>query len=71
MVTAFGVVCSVNDEQTIKIPATMCCPGYPEPGTIHIGHNGNPSTHWICFRHYRAWHDTLARCLVAGLPCEM
>jgi hypothetical protein len=50
----------------------VCCYiDCPEPGTIHIGPNGNSDTHWICFRHYRAWHDTRARFLARGLPCEM
>lgn len=43
----------------------------PEDGTIHIGANGNPDTHWICFRHYDKWNADRARFLAAGLPCEM
>jgi hypothetical protein len=42
----------------------------PEEGTIHIGTNGNPDTHWICFRHLQRWNQTRARFLADG-GCEM
>ena len=42
----------------------------PEPGTIHIGMNGNPDSHWICFRHYYKWNADRARFIADG-GCEM
>jgi len=45
--------------------------GCPEPGTIHIGTNGNPDTHWICFRHYHKWNADRARFLADGGGCKM
>lgn len=43
----------------------------PEPGAIHIGVNGNPDTHWICFRQYNKWNADRALVLADGLGCEM
>jgi len=43
----------------------------PEPGAIHIGVNGNPDTHWICFYHFDLWHAQRDRFRADGLPCEM
>ena len=43
----------------------------PEPGTIHIGVNGNPSSHWLCFYHFNLWHAHRARFLADGDGCEM
>jgi hypothetical protein len=49
-----------------------CCYCHcPEPGAIHIGKNGNPDTHWICFRHYYKWNADRARFLADGGGCEM
>jgi hypothetical protein len=42
-----------------------------EPGTIHIGVNGNPDTDWICFLHLHRWDAQRARFLADGLGCEM
>jgi len=49
-----------------------CCYYHcPEPGTIHIGTNGNPDTHWICRVHYDKWNADRARFLADGGGCEM
>jgi hypothetical protein len=42
-----------------------------EPGRIHIGVNGNPDTHWICWVHYYKWTADRARFLADGGGCEM
>ena len=33
--------------------------------------NGNPRTHWICFRHLERWNETRDRFLADGGGCEM
>jgi hypothetical protein len=48
-----------------------CYINCPEPGTIHIGENGNPRTHWICFCHYDKWNADRARFNSDGGRCEM
>ena len=48
-----------------------CYANCPEPGTIHIGMNGNPDTNWICFRHLDRWNQNRARFLADGEGCEM
>jgi hypothetical protein len=48
-----------------------CYSECPEPGTIHIGTNGNPDTHWICWVHYYKWNADRARFLADGGGCEM
>ena len=42
-----------------------------EEGTIHIGTNGNPDTHWICWVHYDKWNADRARFLADGGGCAM
>ncbi len=42
-----------------------------QPSAIHIGVNGNPETHWICFRHLDKWNANRARFLADGPGCEM
>jgi hypothetical protein len=42
-----------------------------EEGTIHIGMNGNPDTHWICWRHLRRWNQVRAHFLADGGGCGM
>lgn len=56
----------------IPIEDQDCCYiGCPEPGTLHIGENGNPDTHWICWVHYYKWNQMRARFLADGDGCEM
>ena len=43
----------------------------PEPGTIHIGPNGNPDTEWICRFHRDGWNANRARFIADGGGCEM
>ena len=51
---------------------TACCySGCQEEGFVHIGTNGNPDTHWICFRHLERWNQNRARFLADGGECEM
>jgi hypothetical protein len=50
---------------------TCCYANCPEPATIHIGVNGNPDTHWICWRHLERWNQTRARFIADGGGCEM
>jgi hypothetical protein len=66
---------SVEDGMETKFPQVeshACCyADCPEPGTIHIGMNGNPDTHWICWIHYYKWNANRARFLADGSGCEM
>jgi len=48
-----------------------CYANCHEPGTIHIGENGNPATHWICWIHLAKWNARRARFLREGGACEM
>ena len=43
----------------------------PEPGTIHIGRNGNPDCEWICVYHHDKWNANRKRFLSDGGTCEM
>jgi hypothetical protein len=63
-----------RDECAMRIPIEdqdCCYIGCPEPGTLHIGENGNPDTHWICWVHYYKWNQMRARFLADGDGCEM
>ena len=42
-----------------------------EEGTSHIGTNGNPDTHWICWVHYDKWNADRVRFLADGGGCAM
>jgi hypothetical protein len=48
-----------------------CYPDCLKPATVHIGTNGNPDTHWICWVHYDKWNADRARFLADGGGCEM
>jgi hypothetical protein len=48
-----------------------CYDRCPEEGTIHIGVNGNPDTHWICWVHYYKWNADRSRFLADGGGCQM
>ena len=47
-----------------------CYHNCPREGVVHIGMNGNPETHWICFRHLKKWNADRDRFLSDG-GCEM
>lgn len=59
----------VNNERPKDQPC--CYFNCDQPGAIHIGVNGNPETHWICFHHLNEWNADHARFIAQGLPCEM
>ncbi len=42
-----------------------------QPGAIHIGVNGNPDSHWICFYHFNKWNADRAPYLADGGGCAM
>lgn len=56
---------------TISINHACCYANCAEPGTIHIGPNGNPDTHWICPHHLNRWNANRARLIADGGGCEM
>lgn len=48
-----------------------CYPDCLKPATVHIGTNGNPDTHWICWVHYDKWNADRSRFLADGGGCAM
>ena len=48
-----------------------CYPDCIEDGVVHIGINGNPDTHWICWKHLDRWNQNRARFVRDGGGCEM
>jgi hypothetical protein len=48
-----------------------CYHNCPREGVVHIGVNGNPDTHWICFHHLSKWNTDRSRFLADGGGCQM